>query len=198
MHKVLILHNKDLFDVLMQVKTITACSLENITDTGDVAAMSEAKIIIGDIKHQYQCISGQYFIALGNIPNNQPAEIRSVKKPYHIEQLIEIIQNILAASISETTIIGNFEFNATEQILRNGNVAINLTEKEAALIILLNSKAGEIVSRDEILKKIWGYDKNIDTHTLETHIYRIRKKLGEKNNFIGNNASGYYIESPAG
>ena len=55
---------------------------------------------------------------------------------------------------------------------------IKLTEKEAALLEYLCAATAP-VSRDELLASIWGYDANIDTHTLETHIYRLRRKLME-------------------
>jgi DNA-binding response OmpR family regulator len=56
---------------------------------------------------------------------------------------------------------------------------IRLTEKETRLICFLKEKGG-YVSRDELLGTIWGYVDGVETHTLETHIYRLRQKI-EKN-----------------
>ena len=67
--------------------------------------------------------------------------------------------------------------------------------KEIHLLeILLNSK--EPISKNEILAKVWNYSSDTDTHTVETHIYRLRKKINEKfsdDNFLLNNKKGYYL-----
>ena len=72
---------------------------------------------------------------------------------------------------------------------------IILTEKEVQLIeIFLNNK--KPISKDQILKFVWNYSSNADTHTVETHIYRLRKKINDKfsdNDFILNDKKGYYI-----
>jgi DNA-binding response OmpR family regulator len=55
----------------------------------------------------------------------------------------------------------------------------SLTEKELALMLLLARESGRIWHRDDLLREIWGYDPALETHTLETHIYRLRRKLAE-------------------
>ncbi|MDD5585876.1 MAG: winged helix-turn-helix domain-containing protein [Alphaproteobacteria bacterium] len=65
---------------------------------------------------------------------------------------------------------------ARQLSLAAGSAAIKLTDKEASLLEYLCG-AGEPMTRDEILAAVWGYDGTIDTHTLETHIYRLRCKL---------------------
>ena len=58
------------------------------------------------------------------------------------------------------------------------------------------SKNTNPVSRKEVLKNVWNYSAETDTHTVETHIHRLRKKILEKfddNNFIKNNKEGYFI-----
>ena len=72
---------------------------------------------------------------------------------------------------------------------------IILTEKEIQLLeLFLNSK--KPLSKDYILSSVWNYSSDADTHTVETHIYRLRKKIAEKfvdQNFILNNKNGYYL-----
>lgn len=60
---------------------------------------------------------------------------------------------------------------------RQTNSKIILTEKETMVLKLLNKNAPAIVSREEMLSEIWGFQKGLTTHTLETHIYRLRQKL---------------------
>jgi len=70
-----------------------------------------------------------------------------------------------------------------------------LSEKEISFLILF-SKSKEPISRSLVLKNVWNYSPESETHTVETHIHRLRKKILEKfddNNFIKNNNKGYYI-----
>ena len=72
---------------------------------------------------------------------------------------------------------------------------LNLTEREGNLIIFLN-KSTSPVSVDTLQKEVWEYGSELETHTVETHIYRLRKKIKEKfndNNFIISTKEGYII-----
>jgi DNA-binding response OmpR family regulator len=64
----------------------------------------------------------------------------------------------------------------SRRVTRDSGEAIRLTEKETALLAFLAGRA-EPATRRDILAGVWGYDERIDTHTLETHIYQLRKKL---------------------
>ena len=73
---------------------------------------------------------------------------------------------------------------------------LNLTEKEADIIFFLK-KAEKTVSINELQVKVWGHSSKLDTHTVETHIYRLRKKISNKfnnDNFIKSKKLGYTIE----
>ncbi len=74
--------------------------------------------------------------------------------------------------------IGPFLFSLRNRTLSplQGGEAVKLTEKEADLLNRLRRASGP-VSREELLSSVWGYEAEIDTHTLETHIYRLRRKL---------------------
>ena len=63
--------------------------------------------------------------------------------------------------------------------MKKDNVSIDLTEKEINLLVLLSEKKKPL-NKTLILKKIWQYSIDADTHTVETHIYRLRKKVLEK------------------
>ena len=72
---------------------------------------------------------------------------------------------------------------------------LNLTEKEADIIIFLK-KSEKPVSINELQTKVWGHSSRLDTHTVETHIYRLRKKISDKfndNKLILNTKNGYSI-----
>ena len=79
--------------------------------------------------------------------------------------------------------------------LKKKNLELYLTEKEINFLILF-SQSDKPVTRNFILKNVWNYSSETDTHTVETHIHRLRKKIFEKfgdKNFIKNNKQGYYI-----
>ena len=91
--------------------------------------------------------------------------------------------------------IGSYRFNLNSREMSQSDLKLKLTEKEInSIIYLFNSK--DIVKIDELQSKVWGYQPELETHTVETHIYRLRKKISEKfndENFILTNKSGYEI-----
>ena len=75
------------------------------------------------------------------------------------------------------------------------NIFLKITEKEIDFIEILNSSSKPL-SREFILKNIWNYSTDTDTHTVETHIYRLRQKIKDKfedSNFIKNSKKGYSL-----
>ena len=90
--------------------------------------------------------------------------------------------------------IGNYLLNLnSRQISKNRN-ELNLTEKETELILfIMNNK---FVSLKDLQKKVWKHSSELETHTVETHIYRLRKKLFERfkdNKFIKYDKRGYFL-----
>ena len=91
--------------------------------------------------------------------------------------------------------IQEYVLDKNERVLKKNNIAIRLTEKEVIFLEMLCS-FNRPLSRDYILKNIWKYSSETDTHTIETHIYRLRQKI--KNhfkdvNFIKNSPEGYSL-----
>jgi len=79
--------------------------------------------------------------------------------------------------------------------LFHNNIRLKLTEKETNIIIYL-SKFENPISVTQLQNNVWGYQSDLDTHTVETHIYRLRKKISEKfsdENFIKSEKDGYKI-----
>jgi DNA-binding response OmpR family regulator len=80
----------------------------------------------------------------------------------------------------------------------NDSIEIRLTDKETEMISYLYFSNSEVVCRDELLHAIWGYNPEVNTHTLETHVYRLRQKI-EKNpskaEIIVTEDSGYRLNA---
>lgn len=74
--------------------------------------------------------------------------------------------------------IGPYEFRPSVRTLVDAKGRrIRLTDKEAAILKYLYRAGAEAVARDELLREVWGYNANVTTHTLETHVYRLRQKI---------------------
>ncbi|MFK7903040.1 MAG: response regulator transcription factor [Nitratireductor sp.] len=74
--------------------------------------------------------------------------------------------------------VGPYTFKPAQKLLVEGNGSkVRLTEKETAIMKYLYRAEQKIVGRDELLEQVWGYNSGVTTHTLETHIYRLRQKV---------------------
>jgi DNA-binding response OmpR family regulator len=80
------------------------------------------------------------------------------------------------ARFGESISLGPYVLDITDGTLSDGERSVRLTEKERDLLLFLYEKNTE-VSREEILTEVWGYSEGLDTHTLETHIYRLRQQI---------------------
>ena len=125
-----------------------------------------------------------------------------VLKPFKINVLVaKIRSNIRQFEQSEFAILrfGRFSFKPGDKILLNNSSKeeVRLTDKETAIIKLLYLSGGEVVTRATLLEEVWGYNTTLTTHTLETHIYRIRQKVGDASSgqdFIATESEGYRMQ----
>lgn len=77
-----------------------------------------------------------------------------------------------------TFVVGHYTFKPSQKLLLDAKGGkIRLTEKEASIIKFLYRTGGKVVSRDILLEEVWGYNSGVTTHTLETHVYRLRQKI---------------------
>jgi hypothetical protein len=91
--------------------------------------------------------------------------------------------------------LSGYIIDKNERKIKKNNLELQLSEKEINFLILF-SENKKPISRSLVLKNVWNYSSYSETHTVETHIHRLRKKILEKfgdNNFIKNNNMGYYI-----
>ena len=107
-----------------------------------------------------------------------------IAKPFRLSELMARLRACLEAREIEEDCqnsirIGPYEFSADDKALRHrgANQRIRLTEKEAAILAFLHRMGERAVPRQELLTEVWGYNPAVTTHTLETHIYRLRRKI---------------------
>ena len=117
--------------------------------------------------------------------------------PFKINKLFEKINiNFLCNQyLTQSKInIGKYSLDLNSRKINNESKSLDLTEKEAELIVFL--KTNKKASLKELQKNVWKHSTGLETHTVETHIYRLRKKLSDKfndNDFIKHDGDGYFI-----
>ena len=120
------------------------------------------------------------------------------KFPISVFKLLEKINiEFIKKSFHEKSeiLVGKYKFNLNSREMFFEKNKLKLTEKEISSIMYL-FKVTKAVSVQELQSKVWGYQSQLETHTVETHIYRLRKKIKSKfsdEDFILNNKSGYVL-----
>jgi len=103
----------------------------------------------------------------------------SLAKPFRFSALLARMHALMthhAGSGDAAVRIGPYTFHPSAKLLQAGARKVRLTEKETNILKFLHASAGT-VPRDILLHEVWGYGPAVATHTLETHIYRLRKKI---------------------
>jgi len=122
----------------------------------------------------------------------------TINLPLKVLDITSKITNLITAKKfkqNSSVQIKEYELDKNERKLKKKNLSITITEREIQLIELLFDE-NKPLSKNIILKKVWMYADDADTHTIETHIYRLRKKILRKfkdENFIINSKDGYSI-----
>ena len=99
---------------------------------------------------------------------------------FFFKEIINILKMKYIFFEKSKILISNYELDSNQRILSKNNKTVKLTEKELSLILGLNKKNG--VKKSELLKSIWNYSSKVETHTFETNLYRLRKKIEKKFN----------------
>ena len=144
--------------------------------------------------------SGNYLV-LTNSENEikeDKFQLILTKFPDTIYSIIENINvNLLKYKYSEQSdiIIGGYSIDINSRLIKKNDKNLKLTEREIEIILFLeNSKEPQNI--EKLQRKVWGHNSDLETHTVETHIYRLRKKIFEKfkdNSFINSTKKGYII-----
>ena len=140
------------------------------------------------------------FLIISNIKNlNFGNQLFLENKPVNILKLVEKINiEFLKLHFSDQSQlnINNYIIDLNSRQMQLYNVILKLTEKEINTIVYL-SKSKKPVSIDELQENVWSYQADMETHTVETHIYRLRKKIYNSfndNKFIISQKNGYQIK----
>jgi hypothetical protein len=140
----------------------------------------------------YLIVSDKKYLHINNqfVLDNTPIKIFKLVEKINIEFLKFQFNSQSQVKINKYII----DLNSREMIIKN--IKLKLTEKEIDIISYL-SKSNKPVAIDELQEKVWSYQPDIETHTVETHIYRLRKKIlntFNDNEFIISKKNGYQIK----
>ena len=128
------------------------------------------------------------------------SEVNNINIPLKMNDICQRIENYLIQINTNTKRIikyKNFSYDPSTRKLINKSTFLRFTEKEDQIFTCLMENANHYITKKDLLNKVWSYGDGIDTHTLETHIYALRKKieskLNIKNLIMFEEKKGYYI-----
>ena len=188
--------NSILFQLLSDVaeyKTYTANEQKNALGLVNTKNFDICILNIEDIESEYTSFidillyKNQNINIIGysnNLPNNSIADnykIIFLQKPFKFDALLEKLDNIIVTKkeVNKITLMKHIEFSPNKKSLYNLNtkLTLRLTEKENYLLHYLYNKRDLMLTKNDLLTNIWGVTERINTHTLETHLYRLKQKL---------------------
>ena len=130
------------------------------------------------------------------VNNKQVIIVESL--PLNLISLVEIINSNLLMqqfNFQSNIIIKNYKLDLNSKQISNQNKKLKLTEREIQIMLFLK-KQEKPININSLQKEVWGYVEDLETHTVETHIYRLRKKINntfDDQNFIKSDKKGYFI-----
>ena len=193
MQNVFILNYNSLYEILDEIKENLSFTIIKIDNEDDF----KKKFDLNRLDYLVISKTDHKLLLNNNITDKNFLDFSDL--PLSFKKLLELI-NIKLIKLkfnqqSNITIKG-YELNLNSKFFSKGNLKLKLTEKEIEIILYLNDKKIKHNVAD-LQKNIWGYAVNMETHTVETHIYRLRKKISdlfEDEKFILSHKNGYFID----
>ena len=193
MQNVFIINFNSLYEILDEIKENLSFKIIKIENEEDF----EKKFDLDRL--DYLVISKTDHKLLPNINITDKNFLGFNDLPLSFKKLLELI-NIKLIKLkfnqqSKITIKG-YELNLNSKFFSKGSLKLKLTEKEIEIILYLNDKKIKHNVAD-LQKNIWDYSTDMETHTVETHIYRLRKKISDlfkDEKFILSHKNGYFID----
>jgi len=193
MQNVFIINFNSLYEILYEIKenlSFKIIKTENEEDFEKKLDLDRLDyLVISNIDHKLLPninITDKNFLAFNDLP-------LSFKK---LLELINIKLIKLKFNQQSKVIIKNYELNLNSKFFSKDNSKLKLTEKEIEIILYLNDKKIKHNVAD-LQKNVWSYSADMETHTVETHIYRLRKKISDlfkDEKFILSHKNGYFID----
>ena len=153
------------------------------------------------ILNNYLFVIGEITIDMSNHLSTNYINYEIINEPINILSLLEKLKNLINQKNSALLEIKQFKklsYLSRLKTIYVNELSLYLTDKENEIFQILVDNKNVSLSKKQLLSKVWNYDEDIDTHTLETHIYTLRKKIEKKlnlNNIIKHIDEGYRINT---
>jgi hypothetical protein len=193
MQSVFILNFNSLYEILDEIKENLSFTIRKIDNEEDFKKKFDLNrldyLIISKTDHK--------LLLNNNIPDKNVLDLNDL--PLSFKKLVELINiKLIKLKFNQQSkiIIKGYELNLNSKFFSKDNLKLKLTEKEIEIILYLSDKKLKH-NVEDLQKNIWGYVANMETHTVETHIYRLRKKISDlfkDENFILSHKNGYFID----
>ena len=183
--KLIIFRYKELFNILEEIKENFEFKLEFYEKERELEKLEKDNL-------------SDYLVIAKKKLSNLKKQIVIDKSPININDLIQTLNiNFLKSKFIEQSKIdlGRYNLDLNSRILNQNEKELELTEKESSILIFLK-QSKDPVKIDQLQEKVWGYNSELETHTVETHVYRLRKKINDKfydNEFIISDKKGYFL-----
>ena len=155
-----------------------------------------------------KAILNNYLFIIGEISTDTASQLSTnyinyeiINEPINILSLLEKLKNLIDqknSALSEIKKFKKFNYSSRLKTIYVDEISLYLTDKENEIFQILLDNKNISLNKKQLLSKVWNYNENIDTHTLETHIYTLRKKIEKKlnlNNIIQHADEGYRINT---
>ena len=183
--KLIIFRYRELFNILEEIKENFEFKLEFYEKERELENLENDNL-------------SDYLVIAKKKLSNLKKQIIIDKSPININDLIQTLNiNFLKSKFIEQSKIdlGRYNLDLNSRILNQNEKELELTEKESSILIFLK-QSKDPVKIDQLQEKVWGYNSELETHTVETHVYRLRKKINDKfsdNEFIISDKKGYFL-----
>ena len=193
MQSVFILNFNSLYEILDEIKENLSFTIRKIDNEEDFKKKFDLNrldyLIISKTDHK--------LLLNNNITDKNVLDLNDL--PLSFKKLVELINiKLIKLKFNQQSkiIIKGYELNLNSKFFSKDNLKLKLTEKEIEIILYLSDKKLKH-NVEDLQKNIWGYAANMETHTVETHIYRLRKKISDlfkDEKFILSHKNGYFID----
>ena len=179
--------------------------IENINKNNFIVILDNISLdkLIKDktILNNYLFIIGEISIDMASQLSINYINYEIINEPMNILLLHEKLKNLIDqknSALSEIKKYKKFNYSSSLKTIYVGEISLYLTDKENEIFQILLDNKNISLSKKQLLSKVWNYNEDIDTHTLETHIYTLRQKIEKKlnlNNIIQHADEGYRINT---
>ena len=197
--------SKDLFNSLNEIKSFFTFKINPIQNNTKSLNNEEYDAIIMESGFEKNILQNEINVPKVLIQHEKQKKGQNLdsfdlvfKMPINIIKFNQLIVNLCKKNEFEKNSlikINDYILDKNQRILKKGSITLKITEREIDFIEKLNSSK-QPLNKNFILKNIWSYSSETDTHTIETHIYRLRQKIKENfndKNFIKSTKDGYSI-----